>query len=411
MDVPEVRPLQVADPLEDETLFRELTYRFLIWDPFVSGSRRVDLHPLILPRGLHDTARRAAEATVRSIARVARLAHEEPEEARVYALHPDVSALAAASHRAGDTAALVRVDLLLGDDGAFHPCEVNADCPGGFNEAFGLPRLARSAGFLGGENPTVVVDHLARRLVALARGGTVGLVFATAYAEDLQVCAFIKRRVEALGARAIFVSPTAPRASPDGALRVRGGERIDVLYRFYPIEEMAAQGNVRDYVRAVESGKLRTLSSFAQVYGQSKLSFARAWTRDPEAAREARIPATFAFGDIEVERIIDERAAWVVKRAFGRVGDEVLVGALASADEWAGLVREVARLVRRGDSWIAQRFIPQRTISTVWGPRYVTLGAYVLDGTFAGYFVRLTPESHVSHDALVVPAFVEGAPS
>jgi len=29
----------------------------------------------------------------------------------------------------------------------------------------------------------------------------------------------------------------------------------------------------------------------------------------------------------------------------------------------------------------------------------------VLDGRFAGYFARVTPQSHVSHDALCVPVF------
>jgi hypothetical protein len=45
------------------------------------------------------------------------------------------------------------------------------------------------------------------------------------------------------------------------------------------------------------------------------------------------------------------------------------------------------------------------------GDRYVTLGAYVLDGRFVGYFARVTPQSHVGHDALCVPVFVgdEGA--
>jgi hypothetical protein len=39
----------------------------------------------------------------------------------------------------------------------------------------------------------------------------------------------------------------------------------------------------------------------------------------------------------------------------------------------------------------------------------VTLGAYVLDGKFAGYFTRLSQKSHVSHDAIVVPVLVGGA--
>jgi hypothetical protein len=40
----------------------------------------------------------------------------------------------------------------------------------------------------------------------------------------------------------------------------------------------------------------------------------------------------------------------------------------------------------------------------------VTLGVYVLDGVFVGHFARLSSVSHVSHDALCVPVFVEVAP-
>jgi len=97
----------------------------------------------------------------------------------------------------------------------------------------------------------------------------------------------------------------------------------------------------------------------------------------------------------------------VVKRALGRVGDEVHVGELCDAAEWTVLVDDALAKRRAGESWIAQRFIRQRRLPTPWGLRYVTLGAYVLDGQFAGYFARITEESHVSHDALVVPVFVE----
>ena len=55
--------------------------------------------------------------------------------------------------------------------------------------------------------------------------------------------------------------------------------------------------------------------------------------------------------------------------------------------------------------WLAQRFVRQRTVPTPWGNRYLTLGAYVQNGRFVGYFARITPRSHVSHDALCVPVF------
>jgi uncharacterized circularly permuted ATP-grasp superfamily protein len=108
------------------------------------------------------------------------------------------------------------------------------------------------------------------------------------------------------------------------------------------------------------------------------------------------------------EQLLRERGDWVVKRALGRVGDQVFVGPLTSAIEWTTIVDEASKRAREGERWIAQRFVRQRPVPTPLGPRYVTLGAYVLDGKFCGYFARLTPQTHVSHEALVLPVFVGG---
>ena len=162
-----------------------------------------------------------------------------------------------------------------------------------------------------------------------------------------------------------------------------------------------------------DSGAVRTLSSFAHIFQQSKMGMARACALSPflaSADREAlraHLPETDDLADIPREVLLADRAGWVVKRALGRVGDEVHVGELCDTATWLRLVDDARAKRAAGESWIAQRFIRQRTLATPWGPMYVTLGAYVLDGQFAGYFARVTPESHVSHDALVVPVFVE----
>jgi hypothetical protein len=90
---------------------------------------------------------------------------------------------------------------------------------------------------------------------------------------------------------------------------------------------------------------------------------------------------------------------------MGRVGDEVFVGQLWNDEAWALVVDEVLQRAAGGECWIAQRFVEQQPVPTPWGDRLVTLGAYVLDGRFVGYFARITPTSHVSHDALCVPVF------
>jgi glutathionylspermidine synthase len=405
----EVRPVGDGDPLAHATFARELASRYLIWDAFVAGQRRVDVHPLVLSRELHDSAVRAAEGVVRVVGKVAERAHRSDEERAHYALPQDANRLARASHDAGDRASLMRVDLLLDESGSWRACEINADCPGGHNEALGLPRLARAAGFMAGANPTNVVEALAARLEQLAQGEAVALLYATAYAEDLQVCALIKQALEARGVTALLCAPTAPRARRGKVLV--GRTPVRVLYRYFPTEWMDGQRNLGGLIDALAAGRVSSLTAFSHVYTQSKLAFARAWHHrdsldaDDRATVDAHLPYSVDLAAIDRRAIVEERASWVVKRAMGRVGDQVFVGDTYAQDDWTPTVDAIRALRTSGQAWLAQRFVKQRPVPTPWGNRYVTLGAYVLDGRFAGYFARITPKSHVSHDALCVPVF------
>jgi hypothetical protein len=282
----------------------------------------------------------------------------------------------------------------------------------------GLPRLARAAGFDQGVDPTHMLESLADRLTALADlpgepPGVVALVYATAYAEDLQVCAIVQRMLARKGTRSILVSPVAPRFE-SGELRV-GPEIVRVLYRYFPTEYMEGQGNLDGICRALRERRIRTMSSFAHMFAQSKYSFARAWAHEPtldavdRAVVRRHVPPSFDVASLSRDRLLGERPDWVLKRAYGRVGDEVFVGSLMPATDWGTTLDAVLALRVRGESWIAQRFVCQQPVPTPWGERFVTLGAYVLDGRFVGYFTRITPQSHVSHGALCVPVFTEAA--
>ncbi|MBI2395010.1 MAG: glutathionylspermidine synthase family protein [Deltaproteobacteria bacterium] len=401
----ELRLLDRPEPLDDERLSTELVERHLVFDAFVGGARRVDLHPLVLSREAHRAAVVAAESAWRDVSAIAAEAFADERESARYGFADDVVTLARASHGAGDGASLVRVDLLLDEHARFVACEVNADCPGGHNEADGLPDLARRAGFRGGVSPSRVVDALADRLGELAvrpngSPGAVGLLYATAYAEDLQPCALIARALKKRGVTAILAPPTAPYEEGDGL--AIGGVPIDALYRFFPTEYMEGQRNVAAIARAIASGRVRTLSSFSQMYGQSKLAFARA----SAAGVSGHLPYSASVEAIDPREVSAARAEWVLKRALGRVGEQVFVGALFSDDDWRTVVREVVAARDAGERWIAQRYVRQRRLASPWGDRYLTLGAYLLDGRFCGYFARLTPQTHASHDALCVPVFV-----
>jgi hypothetical protein len=210
---------------------------------------------------------------------------------------------------------------------------------------------------------------------------------------------------------------TAPRRrGSDATLWVRRTP-VAALYRFFPTEYMEGQRNLDDLVTSVRSGQTRTLSSFGQIYTQSKQSFARAWalahrgelSSADEQTLARYIPDSRELPEVPPGQLIAEQPHWVIKRAMGRVGDEVFVGALLDPSDWAGLIDHLTALYRERplERWIAQRFIPQRPLPTPFGDQLVTLGVYLLDGQFVGYFARLSPHSHVSHDALCVPVFVQ----
>jgi hypothetical protein len=231
----------------------------------------------------------------------------------------------------------------------------------------------------------------------------VGLLHATGYAEDLQVCALVARALEKAGVPAILAPPTAP--------RLRGGELcihgrpVRALYRYFPVEWMGGQRGVGAIARTIELGRVRSLTGFAHAFTQSKLAFARCYRHAAGDPRAGHLPETHAVCDVARDGLAGHRRDWVVKRAMGRVGDEVFVGALCEDDEWARIVDAASALASGGEPWVAQRFVEQSAIPTPWGSRLVTLGAYVLDGRFVGYFARLSARSHVSHDALCVPVF------
>lgn len=414
-----VEALSLSDPLSQmPRLERELQHDWFVWDAWTGGRRRVDLHPLVISRGAHREASLVAKRAVELVLRAGERAARDPAEEALYRLHPDVVRLARAAQQRGDQSAIVRVDLLLAADGRFVACEVNADCPGGYNETLALPRLSRIAGARASlVDPTTVAARLADALVARSGGpgsprGLIALVYATAWAEDLQVCALIEKLVRDRGGRVVRIGPTAIKA--DGDVATLRGERVSVLYRFYPLEYMEGQRNVEALERATLASNLDAISSFSVIWAQSKLAMARAFASDREGAAFV-FPETFYVREVPRATLERERSDWVIKRDLSRVGDHVYVGALTPSDEFSELLDEVEEATLAGQVWIAQRFVPQRSIDTPWGSRLVTLGVYVdvaRDGemTAAGYFARLSPTSHCSHDALVLPVFVDGTP-
>ena len=110
------------------------------------------------------------------------------------------------------------------------------------------------------------------------------------------------------------------------------------------------------------------------------------------------LPRTETFRLAGMDRYRRDRAGLVVKRCFGRVGEEVLMGSHCDDAEWAEWLGWPAS---EPDAWIVQeRF--DVLAEEVGGDRlHACFGPYVVDGRFAGFYTRLAADGFIGFNALI----------
>ena len=219
--------------------------------------------------------------------------------------------------------------------------EVNADVPGGMNEAGPLCRLA--VRYLGRRPPPDPQAAIAEACAArLGRGARIALVHATSYSDDRQQMEGLADALASVGLRG---EPCAPDHVHEGRLRLAGREGpIAGIVRFFPAEWLpnlpsAAWTSWRD------DWCTPACNHMAAALVQSK-RLPLAWDAlglDLPAWRSVSPPC-------RTPRWRDD-PAWVRKPAWGRVGGGVGIAEAISRDE-SRRIRWSARLHPRW--WVEQ---------------------------------------------------------
>ena len=187
------------------------------------------------------------------------------------------------------------------------------------------------------------------------------------------------------------------------------GQRVDGAFRFYPGEWLVLLPNANAWLRALP--RLRLMNPPVRLLAQSKRSFGVWQTSHPLEPQdrhlcERYLPRTDLFDPGQVERYRSEREQWVLKRAFGRMGDSVLIGALATPAEWDAAL---AFAGAHAQEFAMQERFRVRPLQFQGGPMYPTIGAYAVNGKFAGYYSRVAAQPFITHEAYYVATVVETA--
>jgi len=393
------RPWDLA-PEQEEELFRSLRFDYHKWDTFACGNRLVRTESLVLDEALHLRIVDAVEALHQALTRFERSVAPDPDVLRRLAI-PEPLHLMIGRER-GPALQCARYDLFPTVDGRLMVSEFNEDVPGGFNESHGIPELLGDPG----EGLRWEAGLRAGFLAAFRSYGPVALLYATAYSEDLQHMLILEAWLRQEGHPTVLGSP----AHLTGRRRPKVlGERIDAAFRFYPGEWMARLPNTGSWRR--HGPTLPMMNPLRHLVRQSKLMFAL-WRDHPDTPDEDRAlidrhcPRTEPFAASLLERLRDEPESWVLKQAFGRMGDSVVMGNLVPPKEWEATLAEA---LRKPADWLAQERFDVVPVDFEGGPLYPALGAYVVNGRFAGYYSRAAPKPLITHEAYHVATLVRAA--
>jgi glutathionylspermidine synthase len=313
------------------------------------------------------------------------------------ALHPLIQA------EGPPTLECARYDLFPTEDGRLMVSEFNEDVPGGFNEAHGIPEL------LGEPGPGLRWEAGLRQafLQAFEAHEGVALLYATAYSEDLQHMLILEDWLRRAGHPTVLGSPVHLRQRW-GRPRVLG-LTVEAAFRFYPGEWMPRLPNLPVW-RKVGS-RFPMMNPLRHLVRQSKLMFA-VWQEDSSldpADRELiarHCPHTEPFRPSRIAGLAEEPEGWVLKRAFGRMGDSVVMGNLVSPQEWRASLEEARQ---EPAAWCLQERFRSISVPFRHGSLYPALGAFVVNGCFAGYYSRAAPQPLTTHEAYHVGTLVRAA--
>ncbi|MFH0953195.1 MAG: glutathionylspermidine synthase family protein [Verrucomicrobiota bacterium] len=262
--------------------------------------------------------------------------------------------------------------------------EANTDVPGGYIEASGFTRMVAEH-YPGcapcGDPAGALADALAG---GTPDGGLVGLVHATAYTDDRQVMEYLAGHLEARGRRTCLLAPDHLRWD-DGTARVTAPfspDPVSALVRFFPGEWLPNLPRAAGWSHFFARTQVCLCNPGAALLTQSK-RFPLVWDslRTPVNTWRRLLPETLDPREVRW----DTDGEWVLKPAFGRVGEDIGMKGVTEQKEWRRIVRSVRLRPRH---WVAQRRFEAVPLPTADGACYACVGVYTVDGKAAGAYGR-----------------------
>ena len=275
--------------------------------------------------------------------------------------------------------------------------EVNSDVPGGYIESSVFAEMVAEC------VPQAALPEYPARVWLEAITSTVSeqrsvaLLSAVGFLEDQQVTAFLAVQLEQRGIETVLLHhPAQLRWEAGYASTMIAGKRVQLgaVVRFYQGEWLAGTRDNRGWQWLFARGKTPVTNPATAVLTESK-RFPLTWEflSNGMSQWQKLLPQCCDPKD-ECWRNGDE---WVLKMAYSNTGDEVHMRDLMSREAWS----KVCRAVRRNpEHWVVQRRFQPRAIESDVGPVHPCIGIYVINGSVAGAYARVSRGQIVDYAAM-----------
>lgn len=390
-----------CEPEELEQIWDALRFRHFKWDIWHKAEQSIFPDAIVLTPAEHAELVDAAESTWAALRAVEAQVCADVERIRAVGVPPEIASALLAAPPAAPR--VTRCDFHRDPDGRWWISEFNDDVPSGFLESWGLGSVLADA-FPGAR---FAGDLRAAFIEACRPWPRVGFVCATAYSEDLQHVACLGSWLESAGHEVVHATPHALRVD-DAGRAFLGSAPVDLVFRYFPGEWIGELPNADAWHRAAAcvpmTNPLRALASQSKRFYAAQTELGLSLAPEHEGALQRWIPASWFLESLPRERLLAERTRWVLKGAFGRMGNTVHVGGLTPQVTWAGLVDEA--LATHDLVAVQERFLSH----PLWfggGLGHATVGVYLVQGRFAGYYSRIDRNPLIAYDSWHVPTLVQ----
>jgi len=383
---------------------RQLRFKFHKWDTFACGELKIVPESIVLTPEEHQTIVSMAERLAKILRQIETQIRLSSRLLARLGIPAEVIPLIQAESES--PLQLARYDFFPTPTGGWAVSEFNEDVPGGFNEIISAPQLLPEF------HPGLTfADRFPEEfLAALPDQGTIALIYATGYSEDLQHMLILQNLLQQRQQPSILCSPRHMKYRwGNGQVE---GKTVNGFVRFYPGEWFRMLENRKDWLRAL--GKLPMLNPLTRLISQSKGIFS-IWEQegmvspDDLAFLHSVAPRTYTMVDALqnaelIKQVQAEPDRWVLKENFGRMGENVVMGSLCQPGEWQMSLEEG---VKRPVDFIVQEKFDVTPMSFQHGLRYPGIGAFLINGRFAGYYSRIAHEPFLTHSATYVPTVID----